>query len=69
MATKSINYADTIIIPAKIPEYEKAHFEALRRAKEVITILSIYTSEIAESDIFPYTIKNGHRKEGTDSQT
>lgn len=59
MATKKPNFADAIIIPAEIPEQFEAHFEALKRAKRVITILSAYTGVIHDDEIFAYTIKNG----------
>lgn len=51
-----IDYSEAIIIPGNIPEHMESHFEALKRAKGVINILSMFTRGV---ETFPYIIQNG----------
>ena len=57
MATNTPHdYSKAIVIPREIPEHLESHFTALKRAKKVIKILSMFTREV---ETFPYIIQNG----------
>lgn len=50
------DYSEAIVVPEKIPEHLESHFAALKRAKKVIKILSMFTRGV---ETFPYIIQNG----------
>lgn len=61
MATNTTpDYSKTIVIPSIIPEHLTSHYIALKRAKRVIKILSMFTQGV---ETFPYTIQNGGTEE------
>ena len=61
MATNTLSdYSEAIIIPGNIPEHMEAHYIALKRAKEVIHILSLSALHVKTRE---YTISHGtHEK-------
>lgn len=61
MATNTPHdYSKAIVIPREIPKHLESHFAALKRAKKVIKILSMFTQGV---ETFPYTIQNGGTEE------
>lgn len=50
------DYSHTIVIPTEIPEDLDAHYTALRRAKEVIDIISLSALSVETSE---YDILHG----------
>lgn len=58
MATKTSfhDYSETIVVPERIPAHLESHFTALKKAKKVIKILSMFTRGV---ETFPYIIQNG----------
>lgn len=54
------DYSKTIVIPSIIPEHLESHFAALKRAKKVIKILSMFTQRV---ETFDYTIQNGGKED------
>jgi hypothetical protein len=58
MATNSPfnDYSEAIVIPKKIPEHMRSHFEILRKAKKIIHILSGHAES---TTLFSYNIAHG----------
>ncbi len=54
------DYSKAIVIPREIPEHLESHFAALKKARKVIKILSMFTQGV---ETFPYTIQNGGNEE------
>ena len=60
MDTNRLNdYSETIVVPTQIPEHLEAHYTALKRAKKVIHILSLFTQDV---ETFTYDILHGARE-------
>lgn len=53
------DYSESIIIPGKIPEHMEAHYTALKRAKRVIHILSLFALNVSTR---AYNIVHGSRE-------
>lgn len=50
------DYLETLVIPKQIPEHLEAHYTALKKAKEVIVILSLFAQDV---ETFSYDILHG----------